>query len=378
MPATRPVKKNPIPAARKQYATVPRKTPADDPAAYSKTPHEYGDILIRPDEKGRTKLGGALQRDLVYWIERHTWGKNVGTAAKVERPEFAKLSLSQLAKLCGSDRRSVARSLADLAERGIIEARDRAGCGPTVAKMYKLTPIRWKKAPYYEPPTLADVDPDDDPEIEEAREAYDEAMREQEDHEATVEPGKVSKPQPVALSLSRGAPAVTLRISYRPVDFPFPVAFSARPGRNGRMQVSCRATTLHRFASPSPVESRVTVEDAQVRSYRTFVSEFVLNFWGKSADEALVSRIVAAADGAPVSVFERIVVEKFKRSRTGTNHSTGLLPALAADAAKAWKEAEARRPAPPIPPTAEEIVEIDRQIEAMMAEDAAAERRARR
>ena len=277
MPAPRPVTKPARGAARAEYAKVPRKTVAEDPAAYSKTPHEYGDILIRPDDKGRTRLGGALQRDLVYWIERHTWGKNIGAPAKVERPEFAKLSLSQLAKLCGSDRRSVARSLADLTERGIIEARDRKGCGPTVAKMYKLTPARWKKAPYYEPPKLAD-DPDDDPEIEEAREAYDEAMREQEDHEATVDPGKVSKPQAVAISPTKGAPAVQIRIVYRPVDFPFPVAFSSRPGRNGRLQISCRATTLQRFANHSPIENPVTVEAIQVNEYRACISSFVLNF----------------------------------------------------------------------------------------------------
>jgi hypothetical protein len=348
MPASRPVTKTTTRgAARTQYAKVPRKTVAEDPAAYSKTPHEYGDVLIRPDDKGRTKLGGALQRDLVYWIERHTWGKNIGSAAKVERPEFAKLSLSQLAKLCGSDRRSVARSLADLAERGIIEARDRQGCGPTVAKMYKLTPARWKKAPWYKPPTLAEETDADAEEVTTAEESPE--IEASAAPEATVEPGRVSKPQPVAVSLSKGAPAVTVRISYRSVDFPFPVAFSARPGHNGRLQVSCRATTLHRFASPSPIKSVVSVESVQVTAYRTFVSEFVLNFWGKSADESLISSIVSAAGAAPVEVFERIVLQKFKRSHTGKNHSTGLLPVLAADAARAWQEmktAEARRPAP--------------------------------
>ena len=123
MPSHKPVAKpTPQRAARKAYAEVPRKTKADDPATYTKTPHEYGDILIRPDEKGRTKLGGALQRDLVYWIERNTWGN-------AKRPEYAKLSLSQLAKLCGSDRRTVARAIADLQQptkdnpkgRGIVE-----------------------------------------------------------------------------------------------------------------------------------------------------------------------------------------------------------------------------------------------------------------
>jgi hypothetical protein len=331
MPADRVIKKPAARvAARSQYAKLPRKTTADDPAAYSKTPHEYGDILIRPDEKGRTKLGGALQRDLVYWIERHTWGKNVGTSAKVERPEYAKLSLSQLAKLCGSDRRTVARALADLAERRIIEARDREGCGPTVAKMYKLTPAQWKKAPYYEPPKLID---DDDEEEEDDQPEMEAPQAAAESREATVSPGKVSKAQRVAWSPSTGAPAVTIRVQYRNDDLPFPVSFTSRPGSNGKLQITCRATTLQRFANHSPSKSVVTVEDAQVRSYREFLCEFVLSFWGKAADESLINAVVTEANGAPVEIFERIVSERFKRG-TGRHHSTGLLPALAADAAK--------------------------------------------
>jgi hypothetical protein len=338
MPADRAIKKPAARvAARSQYAKVPRKTTADDPAAYSKTPHEYGDILIRPDEKGRTKLGGALQRDLVYWIERHTWGKNVGTSVKVERPEFAKLSLSQLAKLCGSDRRTVARALADLAERRIIEARDREGCGPTVAKMYKLTPAQWKKAPYYEPTKLID---DDDEEEEDDQPEMEAPQAAAESREATVSPGKVSRAQRVAWSPSTGALAVTIRVEYRNDDLPFPVSFTSRPGSNGKLQITCRTTTLQRFANHSPSKPAVTVEDDQVRAYRTFVSGFVLSFWGKAADEGLISSIVAEAGGAPVQIFERIVLGKFKG--TSRNHSTGLLPKLAADAARTWKEEKTR------------------------------------
>lgn len=348
MPASRPVSKPTARgAARKEYAKVPRKTTGDDPAAYSKTPHEYGDILIRPDEKGRTKLGGALQRDLVYWIERHTWGKNVGSSAKVELAEFAKLSLSQLAKLCGSDRRSVARSLADLTERGIIEARDRQGCGPTVAKMYKLTPARWKKAPWYKPPTLTEAD---EAEAEEDAAEDSTVIEAAAQPEATVDPGKVSKPQPVAVSLSKGAPAVTVRISYRPLNFPFPVAFSARPGRNGRLQVSCRATTLQRFAEPSPSVSDATVDIERFNAYSESITRIVLEIWGKEADERLIESVFSVSGTAPVWLFESIIEQKFPKRRNPKHHTTGLLIDLAKEAArgqlareKADAAAEARR-----------------------------------
>ena len=84
MPAPKPVSRRTSPQAkaRAEYHKLPTVTPAEDPGQYTKNPHAYGDVLIKPDAKGRTKLGGALQRDLVYWIERNTWGKNIGTEKK--------------------------------------------------------------------------------------------------------------------------------------------------------------------------------------------------------------------------------------------------------------------------------------------------------
>jgi len=349
MPA-KPVSRRTTPQAkaRTEYHKVPTKTPAEDPGRYSKTPHDYGDVLIAPDAKGRTRLGGALQRDLVYWIERNTWGKNTGTPVKVIRPEWAKLSLTQLARLCGSDRRTVARNLADLVARGIIEARDRTGCGATVAKMYKLTPERWRKAPYYEPKVM---DLEDVPEDQEEDDAEVPELVATDEPERTVDPGKVSKPQAVAVSPSRGAPVVAIRLVYRSVDLPFPVAFKAAPGRNGRVQISCRATAPQRFAIHSPSETVVTVEDNQLTSYSAFITPFVLSVWGKAADETLLNQIVEAANGAPVAVYERVVRARFEGSRK--RHTTGLLIELAKDAkhahdaerSEAWRKsaAEARR-----------------------------------
>ena len=104
--------------------------------------------------------------------------------------------------------------------------------------------------------------------------------------------------------------------------------------------------------------------------------QFCVEFWGKSADEGLISSIVAGANGAPVEIFKRIVLQKFNRA-TGRNHSTGLLPALAADAARAWKEEQAQQAAQAAETarrgssrysamTPEELAAIDAEIEAEM------------
>lgn len=330
--------------ARAAYAKVPTKTVADDPDRYTKNPHDYGDLLITPDARGRTKLGGTLQRDIVYWIARSTWGKNIGTPTKVVRPEWAKLSLTQLAKLCGSDRRDVARAIADLQQptkenpkgRGIIEARDRSGCGPTVAKMYKLTPERWRKAAYYEPVAVAEIEAADEQEATEETPASDPL----ESPEATVEPGKASKPQPVAVSVSGGAPAVAIRVVYRSVDLPFPVRFNARSGRNGRVQISCRVVSPQFFANPSPHVLSVTEANAEVNPYDKFLTHFVLDNWGKTADEVLIKSVVSECGGAPISVYENIVRKKFAKGIG--RHTTGLLISLAHEAARAHNAIQAR------------------------------------
>ena len=121
-------KPSPEKRARERYKTVPSRTVKDDPQLYTKVPHDYGELI-----RGN-KLGGALQRDLVYWIERETWVRK-RVKGEIVRPEFAKLSFGQLAKLCGGvERKNVVVAIADLERRRIIEARDRTGCGKTAAR----------------------------------------------------------------------------------------------------------------------------------------------------------------------------------------------------------------------------------------------------
>ena len=323
---------------------MPTRTVAADPGRYSKTPHEYGDILITPDKKGRTKLGGALQRDLVYWIERHTWGKNIGTPLKIVRPEFAKLSTGQLAKMCGSDRRTVARAIADLQRRGIIEVRDRAGCGPTAVKMYKLTPERWKTAPYYVPVGLDEADdvPDEETADEEMPAAEPTAAP-----DAVVEPGKRSKPQPVLVSMAKGTPDIAICVIYRSVDLPFPVRFETNPGPKGRVHVTCRAVTPNLppvppqfFAVHSPSNSDLSVVNTEVNPYIPYLRSLVLEKWSKAADEVLIKSVTSAAGDTPISVFDAIILQKFKNG-VG-KHTSGLLISLAREAKATYKAIKAR------------------------------------
>ena len=306
MPSAKPVT-SVTRRARAEYAKIPVKTKDDDPSTYTKNPHLYGDVLIKPDRKGRTRLGGVLQRDLVYWIERRTWGTNVGTKKAIKRPEYAKLSLGELVKLTGCDRRTVARAVADLIERGIIECCDRKGCGPTVAKMYKLTPERWKEAPYYNPSTAELAAEAEEQEPEEETTAPESATF---DPEQTVQPGKVSKPQSMPVNIAKGSPDVTIRLVYHVKECPVPLTFSARSGRNGRVQISCRGTAPQFSAVSSPVISPVSVEKERLESYRSWITDFALDYFGKSPDETLITSIVAASEGAPIEVYQAIVEAK--------------------------------------------------------------------
>lgn len=326
MPASRKLTEA-LTAARLKYRRVPRTTTASDPDKYTKHPHEYAE-LIRPDKDGRKKLGGELQRDLLYWVEFEHIGRNASSEeGRVERHEWAKLSLSHLAELTGADRKDVSRALKDMAQRGIIQIRGREGLGDNIEKMYRITPDKWKTAPAYIPPK-----PRCRPRVETAAEESTEPA------EATVEPGQTSKPQRVEISPTRGAEPVMLRIVFEPVECQYPVSISYHPGANGFLKVRCRVITPHRSAVCSPTETPLTSQNKQVADYSDFLTQFVLKFWGKSLDKSLLDQIVTAANGAPIANFENVVMSRFKKR--GGNHSTGLLIELAGDAHRAWMTAQ--------------------------------------
>jgi len=398
------VKSRPLPQqvrAREAYAKVPTKRKDDDPARYSKTPHEYGDVLIAGG-----KLGGPLQRDLLYWIERYTFGTNTSRKPNViTRPEYAKLSLGALAKLCQVwdekkgklqpvERKSVAVALADLEARGIIQPRERKGCGKTTAKMYKLTPERWKAAPPYKPPSPKELAA---AELAAAEEEAEETApvcnscgqqlsefagpakgergficqnpgcdmegieleflpAEPAEPESIVNPGKVSRPQPVAVTLAKNTPAVIVRLSYCPQGFDHPVTFRCRSGRNGRLQITatphhpedarnCSRTQLQSFAKRSPSNSRQTEEKKRFSEYSDAITEFVARFWAIEADETLINEVFARAGNAPLGHFAHRVNLKLRNRRDVGKHKPALLKNLADDALKDWTKECARNEA---------------------------------
>jgi hypothetical protein len=376
MPVPRTVSRS-TPKARAEYDRIPRKTKADDPETYTKVPHAYGDVLISGG-----KLGGQLQRDLVYWIERHTIGNS-------KRPEYAKLSLTALAKLCQwfdsdagrlrpAERKSVAVALADLEKRKIIASRDRKGCGPTVAKMYKLTPEHWKTAKPYTPPTRKEID-----EAEAAIDAEDQAEEAtppaQPEAESTVANGRLSRPQPVAVRTSRDAAPVTIRLVYNPTGFDSPVTFRARTGANGRVQVTC---TPHRegeakandCSRTQPQLKKADVDTKRFSDFDLCVNAIALQTWGFALEDGLIRRIMTAAGPAPVALFNRIARKKLETRTAARDHKPGLLVNLAEQACRSHEkemalEAQraAERPAAPQPPalTREELeqaAELERRL----------------
>jgi hypothetical protein len=338
-----------------QYLNVRSTGREEDPGQYTKNPHEYGDLLIVGG-----KLGGTIQRDLIYWIQRHTWGD-------ARRPEYAKLSLSQLAKLCGGvEKKNVSIALADLFDRQIITIKDRTGCGNTVAKMYKLTPEHWKEARKYTPPSPAAL-----AKAQAVAEAEDNAEEAENTKAATscptaapiqVRRGKPSQPQPVQIQLRDSDSPVKLSIVYHN-ECPDALTFSSRTGKNGRLEVfaaphcSPRNSPAPNTENPSnysrtrlqqnPENSGQPQHNKEFKQYLSFCQSFVISRFRKPLDPELFTRIMNAAGNAPLEMFAQIVNDTF-RAPGARKHTSGLLVALATRAAQAHAvEIEAQNHATP-------------------------------
>ncbi len=332
-----PALKSPAPRPR----PVEIRTGVDHTRGYTKQPHEYEHLITG------NKLSGLLQANLIYWIGRNTFGKE-------SRPEWARLSITDLAKLCGDvERKSVAVALADLLERGIIAAPPREGCAANTPKMYKLCPENWRKAPSYKPAP--------DPELVKLAKAVEAGWQEEaeEEPERTVAPGKSSKPVTVAMP-QKDADPFPVRIVYY-CEFDEPVSFRARPGRNGRLNVTaCRPSSLKPElpATPATVSpcSRTQLhaaptfeENTELARYRAYLVPLVLDLWGTATDDAFVKLVFDAADGASLETFQAQLILKFKATdanridaREASKHKPGLLRNLAEQAARTHKLAQAR------------------------------------
>jgi hypothetical protein len=337
---------------REQYYEVRRTQKTEDPNRYTKHPHEYGDYLIAGN-----KLGGALQRDLIYWIERYTWGNP-------KRPEFAKLSFTLLARLCGGvERKNVALQLADIERRKLIESRDRTGCGKTTAKMYRLLPQNWKTAPAYTAPT-----PEQEEEAIAAIVAEDDDLREQavsepqEPRQTIVEARKVSRPQTISHIPSKGAEAIKLSVTYRSFC-PFPMEFSCRTKANGNLEFSAAVHGDLNLGRQRPKLKSDVVENTRFSDFESAIQKLTIRTWGKEADPDLISQIFAAAGTATAQTFTDIAESKLNRPDARRRHSSGLLIHLAAEAARTQLRLNQINLAPiaRYTPTPEEIAYAERE-----------------
>jgi hypothetical protein len=389
MPAPRPVTK-PTPAkakarssekqASENYKEIPTGNHKADPVGFTKHPHAYGHLL-----KGG-KLGSQLQRDLIYWIEFYTYGQE-------DRPEWAKKSLADFGKLCQSwdqekgkltpaDRKNVRIALADLETRQIIESRDRKGCGPTTAKMYRVTPENWYKAPPYVPPTpkqIADAEAEaaeetaadspaaDSPEVISDAPAPEEPETRPET--TTVSSGRISRPQPVNIRPTKDAEPIVIRLVYNPTGFDFPVSFRARPGQNGRIHVSAHPHQTGEIkandcGSGHPQLKKSFVENKRFNDIDVCANAISVETWGIPLSDARVKLIAAAMPTAPVELFDRIARRKLSARNAASKHVPGLLIHLAEEAETGhakWLALQQRQkaaqpaPAPPVTFTPEEL-----------------------
>jgi len=350
----------------------------DSIRAYTRYTYDYD--FLATHKEGKPMLSGLLQSNLIYWISRKTVGDE-------KRPEWARISITQLAQLCGGvERKSVATALADLLKRQIIAAPVREGCAANTPKMYKLCPENWRKAKPYTPEVDAEL-------LTLAKQveagwADSEIDVEEDDIEmrrltrVEVAPGKRSKPQPVAMPV-KGAEPFMVRVVYHS-EFDEPMAFRARSGKNGRLQVTaCRPASnvvwgaegaeekAKACSRPQPHGAQASEENTELARYRVYLNATMLDLWETAKDERFIQAVFGAADGAPLEALHNQVAIKFKRGQGETTfrtearkHQPGLLINLASDAARAFKlrqqtekertdqmpPVEASKPAEPLDP----------------------------
>lgn len=339
------------PPAASTYFTIENGRRDLDPKGFTKFPHQYMTLLKR-DRHGRRKLmDGHVQRDLLYVIGL----KTVGAEA---RPEWAHISIRELADMCDVSVSSVKTALDDLEARHIIAARDRSGCAQTTGKMYKWTPAHWEKAKPYQKPVKAELielakavenawSEGAKPEIS-AEDAW-AAKSEGEDSPTIIEAnGNATAETPLQIATAPDSPAVHVRIVYHS-GFDVPVALSAS-ARRGRVHVtarpwtgSCTGQPVQKFAVSSPV-----LPSAESEKYRRELPQLILHLWNTAKDEAFIGAIVAAANGAPWEDFLSQLRLKFgDRFERATKHQPGLLRNLAAQAAAAHRLRQSLTPVEP-------------------------------
>jgi hypothetical protein len=348
---------SPAPSRAKTRSKPKVKAPPD--GFYTKLPNEFFKYLMAED-----KLIGKTQIYAVLCILRHTWGAD-------GRPEWASLSIDQIAEECGkADRMGMHRVLIDLHERDIIEAEERKGCA---TKRYRLTPEKWEKA------RLREATP------EPAREKQKPA--EPASDKLVVQPGR--KPMCV--------PARMEPKDREPVDFRFElvntgslpvevsplveadvvrIVFCSNPPEEAKEKRTLIGLQSYKKKTDSEQNQQLSIFGAAISRILRLELENPF-FLDNPLDMALALKTIEkAGPDLPVEVFEAYCHKHYGIMRKKKLRlSPGILPDFAEQAAEEYRklkllrELEAKnRPAPPPPPTftAEELAELA-EIEARQA-----------
>ena len=174
---------------------------------------------------------------------------------------------------------------------------------------------------------------------------------------AEVAPGKLSRPQPLAISVKGSDEPVRIRIVYH-ADCDEPLTFRARAGRNGRLQISastnhtanhssggtkeqtgeqeakrCSRAQPHAFAHCSPVGEA----NKDFQEFAGYINRRVLELWGTSIDSEFARSIFQALQGASLATLQAAINIKLPDPAAAKRHKPGLLFNLAAQAARAHR-----------------------------------------
>jgi hypothetical protein len=341
----------------------PKRAPGEPLVNYTKIPNGYDELV------DQNKLVGALQRDIVWKLARHTWGSE-------ERPEYAPMSGRQIAKICHADPANTHRALADMTERGILEATQGKGCRNQ--KFYKLTPDKWKDA---RPPApeVAATEPEPTPDdVPAAAEKVPQTAPPSND-KLIVRPGtKGKRPYLTACLALPGRDPLDVRIEFentgaesysaaiRTENDALVFSGAFLPER----RTDSESTAVYKQRSTLSPAENTRLTDFSAAISRVLLSELEIPFFlDNPLDMTLALNVLEkAGPDLPPEVFEAYCHRHFAIMRKKRLPlSPGLLPAFAEQAAfqhkglKVLREQEAKnRPAPPPPPTftPEEIAEL--------------------
>lgn len=346
-------KQLPAPADKRQVSPRSKSDRSTPPWTYSTMPNAFDDLIADG------KLSGVLQRDVIWIILRATWGAD-------GRPEYARLSLREIARRCREDSGNVGRAVADLAKRKILEINEGKGCSKT-AKLYKLIPENWKDAAPYEAPKAKPVD--DEADDAEGTDEDNPQHKRLHGGKLIVRPGK--KPARTAARLEpKDREPVDFKIEYANTGTS-PVEVSATTTADVlTITVNAKATESERKENkrvfPTAPHQTPLLINQRLTEFSTAICELSLSEFQKPLDPAdptdrkYISDICElAGPDLPAAEYAAYARSEIRTMREGRkNVASGILRPLATQAATRHarlKQAKAlHRPAPNSQPVSDD------------------------